>query len=160
VIVVSDTSPLNYLVWIGQVELLPALFDRVVVPPAVLRELQHGGAPVDVRSWASHLPRWLESQTPKSGPRFEVLGEGENEAIALAVQMGVELLLVDERLAANVARSLGLKATGTLGVLDWAAERKLIELPSVLTLLRQTNFRCSDRLYADLLRRDALRRLP
>lgn len=157
-IVVSDTSPLNYLVLIGQVDLLPTLFGRVVVPPAVLRELQHSGAPDIVRSWASHPPCWIESQAPIAQPRFEELGEGENEAIALAVQIGAELLLIDERLATTVAHSLGLKATGTLGVLDWAAERGLIELPAVVQRLRQTSFRCSDSLYAGLLRRDASRR--
>ncbi len=44
-IVIADTSPLNYLIWIGEVEVLPALYARVVVPPIVCKELSREGAP-------------------------------------------------------------------------------------------------------------------
>jgi predicted nucleic acid-binding protein len=44
-IVVADTSPVHYLVLIGEVEILPALFEKIVVPTAVLDELVHPGAP-------------------------------------------------------------------------------------------------------------------
>jgi len=66
VIVVSDTSPLNYLVLIEQVQVLPVLFGRVVVPPAVMAELQHAGTPAVVRAWAASPPPWLEIRPPAS----------------------------------------------------------------------------------------------
>lgn len=55
-LVVADTSPLNYLVWIGLSDLLPALFGRVVVPPEVIAELSAADAPSVVRAWAGAVP--------------------------------------------------------------------------------------------------------
>ena len=55
-IVVCDTSPLNYLVLIQHAEVLPSLFGRVIAPPAVMAELQHPGAPTIVRAWAAAPP--------------------------------------------------------------------------------------------------------
>ena len=57
-IVVSDTSPLNYLVLIGCIELLPQLFDQVFIPQAVLDELNHERTPEAVRQWVAALPEW------------------------------------------------------------------------------------------------------
>jgi predicted nucleic acid-binding protein len=62
VIVVCDTSPLNYLVLIGHEHVLPALFDQVVAPPAVIMELQRAKAPDAVRAWANNLPAWLSPE--------------------------------------------------------------------------------------------------
>jgi predicted nucleic acid-binding protein len=62
-IVVADTSPLNYLVLIDEIDLLPALFGQVIVPQAVFQELQHPRTSRKVREWAAHLPAWLELRT-------------------------------------------------------------------------------------------------
>jgi predicted nucleic acid-binding protein len=59
-IVVSDASPLNYLVLIDAVDILPALFGRVLTPPAVWCELHRDRTPEAVRQWASQPPPWLE----------------------------------------------------------------------------------------------------
>src|SRR5882757_5911530 len=59
-LVVADTSPLNYLVMIGQVEILPALFERIFVPQTVQNELRHNEAPESVRRWIAAPPWWLE----------------------------------------------------------------------------------------------------
>ena len=59
-IVVSDTSPLHYLVLIDCGEVLPALFGRVIIPEAVARELESGGAPEKIRKWLATEPKWLE----------------------------------------------------------------------------------------------------
>ena len=61
-IVVSDTSPINYLILIGKVQLLSVLYDRVIVPAAVLEELKRSGAPPAVSQWAASLPDWAEEQ--------------------------------------------------------------------------------------------------
>ncbi len=56
-IVISDTSPLNYLVLIEREQLLPALFDEVVLPSAVLDELRSAAAPEKLRAWLATAPR-------------------------------------------------------------------------------------------------------
>ena len=58
-IVVSDTTPLNYLILIEATEVLPALFGRVYAPTAVMEELSHPRGPQPVRAWASSPPEWL-----------------------------------------------------------------------------------------------------
>ncbi len=55
-IAVADTSPLCYLILIGEIELLPRLFAHVLLPEAVRAELLHADAPAAVRAWASKLP--------------------------------------------------------------------------------------------------------
>ena len=114
-IVVSDTSPLNYLVLIGYVEILPKLFGRVLVPPVVLQELQHSKAPASVRDWAKNPPDWLEVQMAKSKQKIADLGAGESEAIALAQETRADLILIDERAGATIAKKFGLQDIGTLG---------------------------------------------
>ena len=62
-LVVSDTTPLNYLILIGHVEVLPRLFGTLLVPPAVIQEMHHPKTPPEVAAWARHLPSWLEVTT-------------------------------------------------------------------------------------------------
>jgi predicted nucleic acid-binding protein len=59
-LVVADTGPLNYLVLIDAIELLPKLFEKVFAPEAVRAELLNQDAPAVVRAWATHPPSWLE----------------------------------------------------------------------------------------------------
>ena len=158
-IVVSDTSPLNYLVLIQHVEVLPALFGRVVAPPAVLDELQHPGTPAAVRAWAAAPPGWLEVRAPASIDPGLRLGPGEAEAISLARELKADAVLIDERKALTVARQCGLFVTGTLGVLEIAAEKGLIVLAEAIAALRRTSFRVSDEILDEVLRRDRKRAL-
>lgn len=59
-IVVADTSPINYFVQIGCESVLPSLYQRVLIPHSVLDELGHPGAPKVVAKWLLELPRWIE----------------------------------------------------------------------------------------------------
>jgi predicted nucleic acid-binding protein len=59
-VIVADTSPINYLVLIEQIDILPRLYMRVLIPPAVLDELKHAAAPSQVRKWTESHPAWLE----------------------------------------------------------------------------------------------------
>jgi predicted nucleic acid-binding protein len=107
-IVVCDTSPVNYLVLIDEIDLLPQLFTTVVLPAGVLAELQHPRTPPRVASWARQLPPWVRVISPK-GPVEDVgLGRGEAEAIAIATQVYADAVLIDERKATVVARDRGL----------------------------------------------------
>jgi predicted nucleic acid-binding protein len=156
--VVSNTSPLNYLILIGQEHLLPALFDRVVTAPAVIGELLHPGTPDQVKVWAASPPSWLEIVSPvKIDPTLD-LGAGEIEAISVALQLKPDLMIIDERKASTAALRLGLKVTGTLGVLDVAAKKRLLDLPQAFAALRETTFRGPEILMEELLKQDTLRR--
>ena len=157
-IVVSDTSPLNYLVLIQHVDVLPSLFGRVMAPPAVVAELRHPGAPAAVRSWAAAPPEWLEVRSPASIDPSQGLGAGEAEAISLARELNADAVLIDERKALTVAREHGMFVTGTLGVLQIAAEKGLITLPEAILALRQTSFRASEELLNQVLKREADRK--
>ncbi len=116
-IVISDSSPLNYLLLIQQVHLLPALFGRVLSPPSVLDELSRTKAPDLVRAWAAATPDWLEIRAPEYPLQEHALGPGEADAIALAAELNADILLIDERDGARFARQRGLIVTGTLGYL-------------------------------------------
>src|ERR1035437_8468877 len=116
-IVVSNTSPLNYLVLIDAINVLPALYEQVYVPPIVLDELKHPGSPVTVGRWASALPAWLVVQAPSRVVPQIRLHAGEAQAIALAQELGANLILMDERLGRDAARRNGVTPIGVLGVL-------------------------------------------
>ena len=157
-IVVSDTSPLNYLVLVEADRFLPELFGQVTAPPAVLTEMQHSRTPPNVKAWAANPPPWLQVLTPASFVPFDRLGPGESEAIALAKQFNADILLMDERDGSAVAKQLGLTVVGTLGVLELAAEKGLLSLPAAIADLCRTTFRAPERLIAEMLRRDHLRK--
>ncbi len=156
-IVVSDTSPLNYLVLVEADRFLPDLFGQVAAPPAVLTEMQHSRTPAKVKAWAANPPAWLQILTPAAFVPFARLGPGESEAIALARQLNADVLLMDERDGIAVAKQLGLSVAGTLGVLELAAEKGWLSLPAAIAALRRTTFRAPERLIAEMLRRDQLR---
>lgn len=153
-IVVSDTTPLNYLILIGQIDLLPRLYRQVVVPHAVVDELHHVRRPQSVRTWIENPPRWLEvrdvdvSQAPQTR-----LDPGELAALALAEELHADLVLIDERNGRDEALRRNLRVIGTLGVLADAASQELIHLPEVLQQLQQTNFYISPRVMQSLLSR-------
>jgi len=108
-VVVANTSPINYLVLIGQIEILPRLYTRIAIPPAVLEELKRPAAPEPVRDWATHPPSWLEILTAKSIVSIARLDPGETEAIALAIEIQAEVLLIDEQTGRQEAARRGLK---------------------------------------------------
>jgi len=151
-LVVGDTAPLRYLVEISHEDLLPQLFVKVWIPGAVSEELRHKQAPAVVRRWAEHLPGWIEVREVQGGPsEHELAGldRGEWEAIQLARALGADLLLIDERAGARLARQEGFAVTGTLGVLVEAAKRGLISIDDTLTRLGKTNFRRTPSLFAE-----------
>ena len=159
-IVVADTSPVNYLVVIGKIHLLPQLYPIIVIPPAVVEELKQPSAPEKVRAFISNPPDWLMVKTPSLPPdsRLADLDKGERDALALALQMKADLVLVDERDAHLVAKQCGLAIAGTLRVLATAANKNLVDLSHAFALLRATNFRADPKLFEVLLLQDAARR--
>ena len=131
-IVVSNTSPINYLILIGQIDLLPELFRQITIPQAVYSELSDTEAPNPVQTWIADPPAWLKIQSTSqaSETRIDLLDPGESAAILLAQALNADLLLLDDMKARRVSTARGLSIAGTLGVLDRAATMKLIDLPT------------------------------
>lgn len=156
--VVSDTSPVLNLAIIGRLDLLHQQFGKVWLPQAVTDELRieqdlPGSAAVR-QAWQAG---WLASEPVKDRVRVAILQRdldpGEAEAIALALQKRADWLLLDERDARRVAKSLGLKVTGVLGILLRA--RLAGQLPSLREAMDQlrdlADFRISADLYTEML---------
>jgi predicted nucleic acid-binding protein len=154
-LVVADTSPIRYLIRIGEIDLLPRLFEKIFLPSVVADELRHPSAPAAVRDWMKQPPDWLEVLPVKDidDPALWALDDGERSAIALGLSLKADLILIDERKGAAVALRKGFEITGTLGVLDLAAERGLVDLAAALARLRDTNFRCRPELFDALLKK-------
>jgi predicted nucleic acid-binding protein len=142
-VVIADAGPLHYLVLIGCSNILPALFEKVFVPTLVRNELVHSETPELVRVWMENPPGWLEVHVAPAidDPVLQPLDDGERAAIALAVALKADLVLMDDRAGVAVARAKGFAVTGTLGLLDLAAQRQLLKLEEAFARLKATNFR-------------------
>lgn len=145
-VVVADTTPLNYLVLIEQVEVLHRLFGEVMIPEAVLTELHHPKAPAAVSAWLQSLPNWLRVLRVGQVDDTIQLGHGENEAISLAIEHQVSIVLMDERRGRAAAEARGLLPIGTLNILDLADERGLLDGVASLNELKRTTFRADQEL--------------
>lgn len=117
--VIVDTSPIQYLYQIAQLDLLATLYGRVKMPPAVANELAEGRAQgvslpdLTALSWITLCPvpaSWLIPDIPN-------LGAGEREALSLAMMCPDALVILDDGLARGYAQRLQIRVTGTLGVL-------------------------------------------
>jgi|ERR1043166_1484934 predicted nucleic acid-binding protein len=149
--VVSNTSPLNYLILINQIDLLRQLYGRVLIPPSVLDELRAPETPEAVRMWTLDLPAWVEvSAAPSADAGLSRLHAGEREAISLALAVNAAAVLMDERHGRQEAETRGLKVIGTLGALTAAHEQGLVDLLAAIDSLRQTTFHVSPKLLASI----------
>lgn len=155
-IVVSDASPLVGLASIRQLELLRQLYGKVHIPEAVWQEVvvdgagQPGSIEVENAKW---IKRHQVANTQLVHSLLQYLDEGESEAIALAIELKAELLIIDERLGRDTARHFGLNFTGIIGLLVDAKHKGLIdEVKRYLDELRNVfGFRISEGLYRRVL---------
>lgn len=154
-LIVCDSTPLIYLARLRRFDLLPRLHNPVMIPPAVWQEVavQGLGLPEshDVQQGAAM--GWLRVQPPSSplnvpAEDAELLDEGESQAIQLAIERGA-CLAMDEAYGRRIAQQLGVRLTGTVGLLVRARrERMLPCLRAELDRLRfETSFRLSDAVY-------------
>jgi predicted nucleic acid-binding protein len=140
-------------VLIEQQHLLARQFGRIIIPPAVFLELSSDSAPVKVRRWANTLPRWIVVSEPvPMRTELERLDSGEAEAISLAMKLAADVLLIDEQKGRTAATALGLRLSGTLGVLRDAHNDGLVDGRLQYDLLRSTTFRSSPSLERDFSR--------
>ena len=159
-IVIADTAPIKYLVLIGEQNILPTLFGQVIIPKSVLRELLATATPEAVRQWVTNPPQWLEIRQMTTAPDVSLshLDGGEREAIQLAEDLGADLLLVDEKAARREAAKRHLSTSGTLGVLDRAADKGLVDFLRALHRLKRTSFYISAAVEQFFLERDVQRK--
>lgn len=152
-VVVADTGPLQYLVLIDVIEILPRLFQTVRIPELVQAELTHVRTPEKVRQWLTQRPSWLEfrATSPLADLPFPQLGRGERAVIAVARKECADLVLMDDREGVALAHAEGLAVMGTLGVLDLAARHGLLDLAEAFARLQKTNFRCRQKLFEEVL---------
>ena len=155
-IVVSDTSPLLALFYLGKLNLLELLFRDIVIPEGVYNELLH--------SKLSETDKLLFTLSPfqivKTENKTEVqrllaaIQLGEAEAIVLSEQLHADLLLIDETVGRNIASQRGIKIVGVLGILiDSKQNNHIVAVkPLMDQLILEINFRISPNLYHKILK--------
>jgi predicted nucleic acid-binding protein len=153
-IVVSDTSPICYLLLIDQISILQELYDVVVIPQAVADELNASESPPVVQNWIAKPPDWLQIQIVgiSSMSGLEKLDPGEQEAILLTEQIEAELIILDDKAARQIASERGLKIIGLLGIVKDAAQFGLLDLRVTFESLKKAGFWVAPSLLERLLR--------
>ncbi|MBE9128859.1 MULTISPECIES: DUF3368 domain-containing protein [unclassified Coleofasciculus] len=154
-IIVSDTTPISELAKVGYLDLLPQLFNQVIIPQGVFDELQMGEHPatqlVENLSWLEVI-EVKNKQLVEDLQKSSKLDLGESEAIALAEEMEASQLLIDEKAARKVALARKLPLIGTMGILLLAKRRGLLDnVTEVLDQLRKQGTRISALLYVQVL---------
>ncbi|WP_256872887.1 DUF3368 domain-containing protein [Candidatus Entotheonella palauensis] len=149
----SDTSPLSYAHQIGLLPLLHALYSEIVIPPLVEHELLAAPILHAELDW-SRIRIVTPIATEQVEDLMNELDRGESEAIVLALELKADLLLIDERTGRNVARRMGIRRTGLLGVLLEAKHRGLLVSVAIVLdrLVTQTTFRIHPTVRAEVLR--------
>ena len=144
-IVVADTTPLNYLILIDSIDIVPRLYGRVTVPQAVFDELRDAKALSAVRRWVAGAPAWVEVRQAigSQDARLRRLGPGEREVIVLAEQLQTDSIIVDDLAARREANRRNLRVIGTLTVLYEAAGAGLLDFPGTVQKLVRAGFHAS-----------------
>ncbi|MFK7845606.1 MAG: DUF3368 domain-containing protein [Rhodothermales bacterium] len=135
--IICDTSSLQYFHQLSLIQLLDELADEVIVPQAVVGELEVG-ATAGVNVPAPGEIAWMKIQRPASVavlPLVSGLGPGETEVLALGLEMPGTIVVLDDMLARRTAQSLKLPMTGTLGLLIDAKSKQFI--PAIRPVLDQ-----------------------
>ncbi|MFC1853352.1 DUF3368 domain-containing protein [candidate division CSSED10-310 bacterium] len=144
--IICNTSPLQYLHQIGLLHILPDLAGSVIVPDAVVAEIDVG------RKRGIELPDlyelpWLILKSPVSKaiiPLVSDLGPGETEVLALALEKKGSIVILDDLLARKVAVTLNIPLVGTLGLIVQAKQRGFVEaVAPYLDELDRLRFRLS-----------------
>ena len=152
---VCNTSPIQYLHQLGELELLRRLYGTVLVPQAVAAEIAAG------RQRGVDLPfldglAWISVRVPTMTaflPAVADLGQGEREVLALATETPGTLAILDDGLGRRHASLVGVRFTGTLGILIKAKQGGMV--PAVLLLLDrlvELGFRMDPTLRAEVIR--------
>lgn len=148
--IVVDSGPLIILSKIGYLPILEKLFKVVRIPAEVYAEVvEEGKGKPGAKEVAD--ARWIKVCKVSDSRSLEILshelGRGEAAAIVLAAELDADVLLVDDKIAREVAKSLGLPVAGTLAVIHEALHRKLIaakSFESIIAEMKENGFWISD----------------
>ncbi len=154
-IVISNTSPIFYLHRIGLLELLRKLYGEIIIPNAVLEELEEGKkAGEDIPAVQEY--KWIKVKRISVPSYIKIipdLGKGEAEVLALGIEERNHLLIIDDALARAIAKLQSLKFTGTAGILLKAKKAGLInEIKPILNKLKESGFFLKEKIAADILK--------
>lgn len=155
-IVVCDTSPITNLAAIGRLPLLRDLFQSLTIAPGVGAELHAKGATWPGSHEVDAAP-WIVRRAPNNAALVATLRTsldlGESETIALAVEIGAGLVLMDERDGRHAAQALGLRVMGAVGALIHAKRRGMIGAirPELNALRDRAGFYLGEAVYAKAL---------
>jgi uncharacterized protein len=152
-VIVSDTSPVTNLIKIGEFNLLKNVFETIVIPQIVYEELcvlDKQKAILEQADWIRVVE--LKDSTLKTSLLLEV-DKGEAEAIALAIELKADYLLIDEQAGRAVAERLGIKITGIIGILIQAKQKGFIVKvkPYLERLINEASFRISPTLFKNVI---------
>lgn len=155
-IVVADSSPVNYLILIEEIDILAKLYGTIAIPPTVRQELLSSSAPEVVRRWVLQAPTWLQVRSPVKTQETVLakLDPGERDAIALAAELEADQLIVDDRQGRREAGRRGIAVMGTLGVLREAGRLGLVDLRTAVKLLEATSFHIAPEVLDRLLKHE------
>jgi len=152
--IVSDSSIITNLLQVGQVEILPAVFGKILIPEAVFEELSI----LDVQRQVVIQFSWLEicpiQDIALVSELLQTIDIGESEAIVLAIETHAEYLLMDGRKGRGKAKEFGIQVTGLLGVLLKAKSNGIISAvkPLMDDLISKSRFRVHHTVYNEVLR--------
>jgi predicted nucleic acid-binding protein len=146
-IIVSDTSTITNLLQINRLDILKSLYGTIVIPPGVRRELYR----IEGQKTAIEKLDWIKTQYPHDqqliAELLEDLDLGESEAIALAVELDAEYLIIDEYKGRAIAEMRGIKIVGLLGILIAAKTGGHIEsVRPLIEKIRSNGFRLNSTL--------------
>ncbi|MBK9164719.1 MAG: DUF3368 domain-containing protein [Acidobacteria bacterium] len=147
-IIISDTTPLHYLILIDEARILPELLGQIVIPTEVFSELQAEKTPQKIKDYLAVVPDWLSIRTP-SVVIDEDLAEidpGERAAILLAEELSADGIVIDDLAGRTIASRRGLRVIGTLGLIEAAGERGLLDINDTLDRIIEAGFFISRRL--------------
>jgi len=156
--VVSNASPLIALSNIKQLKLLEKLFQRIVIPEAVYKEVVEEGkgkpGAIEVKK---AIDKWIEVKKVRNSDEVKalraLLDYGESEVIVLAQEIKADLLILDNKEPRIFAKHLGFKLIGTIGILILAYEKGFLKDPlEKIFELREKGFYISDRLLREIIR--------
>lgn len=141
-IVVSDASPICYLLLIHHINVLQILYGVVIVPQTVADELSAPEAPLTSETGSLSLPTGSKFNQLKPPIASELgrIDPGEREAILLAEELNADLVILDDKAARRIASERGLKIIGLLGILKDAARIGLLDLEITFEQLREVGF--------------------
>lgn len=155
-IIVSDTSPICYLLLINRIEILETLYRVITIPQVVASELSASESPPVVKNWISQPPEWLQIQSIEILQSIELatLDPGEREAILLGEQLAADLVILDDKAARRIAVERRLKVIGLLGIVKDAARAGLLDLETTFGQLQEVGFWVAPSLLEQLLTED------